>query len=208
MYAEETQSSMRDGIQKAHRNFLGDAVYLLYENNRVAEAADWYRYLARNYPDNPTLNGDANSRPSQLTFEQYAIARVQEDVGDTSQERTTAAIEGLLTRAYYELAIGQDDRYAGFKLLAGKIYENYQVKTATFQGANTRIILPAFASLNRTVLNRLLDPQQGAPFAARAVLRTQLGMPAEINAPPAAADSTNASDPAISPAIEVPASTN
>jgi hypothetical protein len=208
MYAEETQSSMRDGIQKAHRNFLGDAVYLLYENNRVAEAADWYRYLARNYPDNPTLNGDANSRPSQLTFEQYAIVRVQEDVGDTSQERTTAAIEGLLTRAYYELAIGQDDRYAGFKLLAGKIYENYQVKTATFQGANTRIILPAFASLNRTVLNRLLDPQQGAPFAARAVLRTQLGMPAEINAPPAAADSTNASDPAISPAIEVPASTN
>ena len=33
-----------------------------------------------------------------------------------------AAVEGLLARAYYELAIGQDDRYAGFKLLAGKIY--------------------------------------------------------------------------------------
>jgi hypothetical protein len=208
MYAEETSHDMRDGIQKAHRNFLGDAVYLLYEDNRVAEAADWYRYLARNYPDNPTLNGDANSRPSQLTFEQYAIARVQEDIGDTSQERTTAVVEGLLTRAYYYLAIGEDDRYAGFKLMAGKIYENYQVKTANFQGANTRIILPAFASLNRAVLNRLLDTQQGVSFAARAVLRTQLGMPPETNAPPAAAGSTNAPAPAVLPATNTPASTS
>ena len=34
-----------------------------------------------------------------------------------------AMIQGLLGRAYYELAIGQDDRYAGFKLLASKIYD-------------------------------------------------------------------------------------
>ena len=207
MYAEETQPNMRDGIQKAHRNFLGDAVYMLYEDNHVAEAADWYRYLARKYPDNNLLNGNPNSRASQLTFEQYAIARVQEDIGDTSQERTTAAVEGLLTRAYYELAIGQEDRYAGFKLLASKIYENYQVKTVNFQGANTRIVLPAFASLNRTVLNRLLDPQQGVPFAARAVLRTQLGMLPETNAPSAAAGSTNAPAPAVLPATNAPAST-
>jgi hypothetical protein len=207
MYAEETQPNMRDGIQKAHRYFLGDAVYLLYEDNRVAEAAEWYRCLAREYPDNALLNGDANSRPSQLTFDQYAIARVQEDVGDTSQERTTAAVEGLLMQAYYYLAIGQDDRYAGFKLMAGKIYENYQVKTADFQGANTRIILPAFADLNRTALNRLLDTQQGMSFAARAVLRTQLGMPPETHAPPAAAGSTNAPAPAVLPATNPPAST-
>ena len=34
------------------------------------------------------------------------------------------------------------------------------------------------------MLNQLLDPQQGAAFAARAIIRTQLGMPAETNAPP------------------------
>ena len=110
-------------------------------------------------------------------------------------------------RAYYYLAIGEDDRYAGFKLMAGKIYENYQVQTANFQGANTRIVLPAFASLNRAVLNRLLDTQQGVSFAARAVLRTQLGMPPETNAPPAAG-STNAPAPAVSPATNAPASTS
>jgi hypothetical protein len=207
MYAEETSHDMRDGIQKAHRYFLGDAVYMLYEDNRAAEAAEWYRYLSRKYPNDNTLNGNPNSRPSQLTFEQYAIARVQEDIGDTSQERTTAVVVGLLTRGYCELAIGQDDRYAAFKRMAGKVYENYQAQTSGFQGANTRIILPAFADLNRTALNRLLDTQQGLPYAARAVLRTQLGMPPETNAPPAAAGSTNAPGPAVSPATNAPTST-
>ena len=208
MYAEETQPNMRDGIQKAQRYFLGDAVYMLYEDNRVAEAAKWYQYLARKYPDNNTLNGNPNSRPSQMTFEQYAIARVQEDVGDTSQERTTAAIEGLLARAYFELVSGQDDRYAAFKRMAGKIYENYQAKMASFQKRMQRIGLPAFADLNRTVLNRLLDLQQGLPYAVRAVLRTQLGMPPETNPPPATAGSTNTPASSGSPATNLPASTS
>jgi hypothetical protein len=48
------------------------------------------------------------------------------------------------------------------------------------------------------VLNLLLDPQRGLPFAARAALRTQLGMPAETTAPPQT-DSTNAVAPTVSP---------
>ena len=42
----------------------------------------------------------------------------------------------------------------------------------------------------------MLDPQKGLPFAARAVIRTQLGMPAETNAPPRTI-STNAIAPAV-----------
>ncbi len=208
MFAEESQPAMRDGIQKAHRNFLGDAVYMLYEDNRVAEAAEWYRYLARKYPDNNLLNGNSNSRASQMTFEQYAIARVQEDVGDTSQERTTAAVEGLLARAYYELAIGQEDRYAGFKLLAGKVYERYQAEMSRMANNLQRVGLPPFADVNRAVLNRLLDTQQGLPYAMRAVLRTQLGMPSETNAPPAVAGITNAPASAAAPDTNAPASTS
>ena len=53
-----------------------------------------------------------------------------------------------------------------------------------------RVGLPPFEELNRTVLDQLLNTQQPfLPFAARAVLRTQLGLPAEsaaTNAPPAA----------------------
>ena len=192
MYAEETQPGMRDGIQKAHRYFLGDAVYFLYENNRVAQAAEWFRYLGRKYPDNAMLNGRPNSLPSQLTLDEYAVARVQEDIGTTPQDRTTSAIEGLLARSYYALAIGQDDRAAGLRLLAGKIYEGYRTRTANFQGGEQRVGLPPFADLNRAVLNQLLDPRHGLPYAMRAIIRSQLGMALETIAPPAAAVPTNA----------------
>jgi len=89
------------------------------------------------------------------------------------------------------MATGQDDRYANFKLLAGKVYQYYQTQISRMKSNIQRIGLPPFTDLNRDVLNQLLNPQQGLPFAARAVLRTQLGLPAETNAPPAATILTN-----------------
>ncbi len=180
-----------DPIAIAHRNFLRDAVYYLYEDNRIAEAAKWYRLLSERYPDKPLLDNDPNSFPRTLTLDEYAVARVQSEISDTSQDRTTAVVEGLLARAYYDLAIGQDDRYAGFKLLAARVYEHFTAAISFNKSNLERMGLPPFADLNRAVLNQLLDPQKGLPYAARAVLRSQLGMPAESNAPPATI-STNA----------------
>ncbi len=174
----------RDHIAIAHRNFLRSAIYFLYEDNHIADAAKWFRYLGEKYPDKIIIDGDPNSFPRNVTLDQYAVARVQEDIGDTSQERTTAAIQGLLARSYYDLAIGQDDRYAGFKLLAARVYEHYQAKVSDRKSNLQRIGLPPFADLNRAVLNQLLDPQQGAPYAMRAVIRSQLGLPGETNVPP------------------------
>ncbi len=178
----------RDAIAIAHRNFLGDAAYFLYENNRVAEAAKWFKTLGEKYPNKTLLDGDTNSYPRNLTLDEFAVARVQDAVGDTSLERTTSVIEGLLARSYYDMAIGQDDRSAGFNLLARKVYDHYQKKVGKTQNNLYRIGLPPFDVLNRTVLNGMLDTQNPLlPYAARAVIRSQLAMPAETtstNAPP------------------------
>jgi hypothetical protein len=201
-YAEESNPSQKDGFKHAQRNFLHDAVYFLYVDNRVAEAAKWFRYLGQKFPDQPLLDTDTNSLPSQMTLDQYAVACVQEDFGTASQERTTAAVEGLLAHAYAALALGQEDQYAGYKLLAAKVYEHYRDQLARYPEELERKGLAAFADINRVVLNQLLDPKQGLPYAARAVLRTQLRLLPETvstnaaltvstNPPPAAA-STNA----------------
>ncbi|MEI9866032.1 MAG: hypothetical protein WDN00_16065 [Limisphaerales bacterium] len=56
-----------------------------------------------------------------------------------------------------------------------------------------RVGLPPFDVLNRNVLNRMLNTEKPVlPFAARAIIRTQLGMPAEVAAPPAVPAPTNA----------------
>jgi hypothetical protein len=204
-YEDETQPNQKTGILKAHRNFLKDAVYFLYENNRVADAAKWYKILGEKYPDNTVLDGDMNSYPRNLTLDEYAVARVQSEIHDTSQERMTGVIEGLIARSYYQLAIGEDDRSIGFRLLARKIYDSYYKKIGKMQSNIERVGLPPFDVMNRTVLNRLLDPQEPVlPYAARAILRTQLSMPAETNAPPAPDVSTNAPVTATNAVENVP----
>jgi len=205
IYAEETDPGQKDGILKAHRNFLRDAVYFLYENNRAAEAAHWYKMLGEKYPDKTILDNDPNSFPRNLTLEEYAVERVQLELGDTSQERTTGVVQGLLFHSYLDLAIGQDDRAAGFQSLARNVYDHFQKKMGDGQ---QRAALPPLDDLKRAVLNQLLDTQQEMmPFAARAVIRARLGMPAETNAP-AATISTNQTATAVLSNTNIPASTN
>ena len=172
-------AGMRDNIARAHRNFLRDAVYFLYENNRIAEATQWFKYLGDHYPDKPIIDGQPGSLPKNLTLDEYAVAVVQIDIGETSQERVTAAVQGLLTRSYFDLATGQDDRYENLKRLAVKVYERYRTKTAGSKG-DVRIPLPPFNTLNNTVLRQLLDPKNGTPYAARAELVTKLGLPSSL----------------------------
>jgi hypothetical protein len=202
MYADETNPNQKNGILSAHWNFLRDAVYFLWENNRVADAAKWYKILGEKYPDKTILDKDPNSFPKNLTLDDYAYGRVQEDVGEMSLDRNTAAIEGMLLNSYLNLAIGQDDRFAGFQLKAKLIYDHYLKQI----GNQPRVAPPSMNDLKRTVLDDLLDTQKPViPYAARAVIRTQLAMSAETNAAPAATISTNAIAPAVLSGTNAPA---
>ncbi|HZL78305.1 MAG TPA: hypothetical protein VFC17_05585 [Candidatus Limnocylindrales bacterium] len=202
LYAEETDPSMKVGILRAHRNFLRDAVYFLYVNNRMAEANKWFKYLGEKYPDKPIIETQPDSLPKNLTLDEYAVAVVQIDIGETSQERVTTVVQGLLSRAYYNLATGEDDRYENLKRLAVRVYERYTAKTAT-SNRNVRTPLPPYDTLNNAVIRQLLDPESGVPYAARAVLRTQLGLPAETTAAPAGnVSSTNQPPAGVTNAVE------
>jgi hypothetical protein len=198
LYEDETDPGQRDGILKAHRNFLRDAVYFLYEANRLGEAAKWFKFLGDKYPDKPIVETDPNSLPKSLTLDEYAVAVVQIDIGETSQERVTAAIQGLLGRAYLALAAGEDDRYENLKRLANRVYQRYVAKTAGSNG-DKRIPLPPYETLNAAVVRQLIDPKSGLPYTARAVLRTQLGLPAETAAP--ANPAPNAVEPVATNAV-------
>jgi len=195
MYAEEKEDGQRTDILRAHRNFVRDAVYFLYVNNRMTEAAKWFKYLGEKYPDQTIIENRPDSLPKNVTLDEYAFDVVQIDVGETSLERVTSAVEGLLNHAYIDMAIGQDDRAAGFQALVRTIYDQYQKKMGLDQH---RASLPPLNDLNRDVLGLLLDPQKGLPFDARARIRTQLRMPGETNAPPQTV-STNAMAPAVLP---------
>ena len=178
-----------DHILIAHRNFLRDAVYFLYMYNRLSDAATWYKYLSSQYPNKMLVDSMANSYPSNLTLEAYAVGRVQEDVSETmSQDRIKATIEGLLVNAYTSSVIGEDDRSAGYMLLADNVRTTYESKTRMRKES---IPMAPMDDIKRDVVTRLLDPEEGLPPDMRKVLRERLNMPPEVpkpgtgtNAPP------------------------
>lgn len=192
-WAEEKDQGQKDGILKAHRNFLRDAIYFLYEADRMREAQQWFDYLKEKYPDKPIIENQPDSLPRNLTLDEYAVAVVRIDIKETSQERVTAAIEGMLTQAYYNLALGEDDRYENLLRLARAVHNSYVSKTYKYAGGQERIGLMPFDDMRKTVVNYLLDPQTGIPFAARAELVTRLKLPASYleGVPPAANSTTN-----------------
>ncbi|HWW01703.1 MAG TPA: hypothetical protein VNZ64_18540 [Candidatus Acidoferrum sp.] len=185
--AYQDDPNNRENISKAHRNFLRDAVYFLYSNNRIANAAYWWKYLGIKYPNRSMLDSSPTAFPSTLTVDEYAFERIQEDIGETSRDRVKAAIEGLLVRAYTSMAVGEDERAAGYEMLAGKVRDTYASKT-TARGES--IALPALEEIKREILNRMLDQENGLPAVLRATLRTKLGIGPEPAAP--ATPGTNA----------------
>ncbi|PWU17632.1 MAG: hypothetical protein C5B50_10960 [Verrucomicrobia bacterium] len=195
--AAKEDAEMRDHIFKAHRNFLRDAVYFLYGHNRVADASHWFNYLGTKYPDKMLINGDTNSFPGHITLDQYAFARIQEDVGEAnSDDRVKAAVEGLVKQSYVALALGQDQRAAGFKLMANLLITTFK------SNVGERIIalpMPSVEEVQKNVLKELLDPEKGPPYEFRSALRYKLGMPGEpppsssTNAPPERASSSSSS---------------
>jgi hypothetical protein len=188
------EPGMRPNIETAHRNLLGNAVYFLYEHDRIPEALKWYKYLGEKYP-NKTLLADTNSFPANLTLEEFAVGRIVEDVSETSRDRVKAAMEGQLARSYQQLILGDKKRSAGLRHLAQMLRQAYMKKIAG--GANEkRIGLPPVEEVEQQVLSRLLDPKANYwPPEMRDALRSALGMPLETvipvspetNSPPAVA---------------------
>lgn len=175
----------RDNIHNAHKNFLKDAVYFLYEHNRRAEATQWFKYLCDNYRTAPLLYTDDKSLPGTLTVDEYAIRRVTEDVSETSNIRVTSALTGLLRQYYLNLAMGEDGDAENYALFARRVYENFEKKIPRI--AEVRVGMPKFKDLQDDVLKRLLDPEQ-SPLGPELIgaLRTRLNLPAPTtNAPPA-----------------------
>jgi len=182
-----------DNIHRAHRNLVRQAVYFLYEYNRLNEAAEWYKYLGERYPNDPLITGNPNTRPSQITLGQYVTARIQEDINDTNRDKTKAVINSMLMNSYYYLVNGEDDHAVGTKNMAHAVWTVYQSQIpAARQDA---IGQKPFPEMDREVQVQLLDPEKGLRPEFRAILRSRLGMPPEeVTAPNPA--STNAA-PAV-----------
>jgi hypothetical protein len=174
----EEDAEFRDHISTGHRNFLKDASYFLYTHNRQREAQRWFDYLLERYPDTVVDDVRREGRPALpiagMTLDDYVVARISETVGETSNERIRAVIEGLIINSFYNLAIGEDDRGVGYNLLAERVWARFQTQI-TKAKAVERVGLPPIRQMKEEALTQF-ERTYSPLLVAR--LRTKLGLPA------------------------------
>jgi hypothetical protein len=181
MIGEETNNphGLQQNMQTAHKNFLKQAVVLLYEDGREKEARHWFNYLTNLYT-NAFVGKEAN-----IGLEDYAVSQIIEDNGETDMNKVEASILAMFDREFLCLIMDNDDQAENYNNLAKKIWTHYHEK---IRGSSTeRLALKPVAQLQQFVLNKDLDPKTGFSPQAAAILRSKLGLAAPEAPPPAAA---------------------
>jgi len=175
--------------QGAQKNFLKDAIVLLYEYNRTREAEYWFNYLKQNF-----TNALTPAEASQGA-EGYALAQINSNINEHDQNKATALILGLIFQEYLGLIAGQEKDAQRFNLIAHAVWDHYQSRIPAGSDTN-RIQLKPFGLLEgfefTEVTNRVSRQ-------AAAILEAQLGLSGSNN-PPA----TNAAPSSAAPGAPAP----
>ena len=172
-YEDVKQSiSNKAAMLPGEKNFLREAVVLLYEYNRTREAAHWFDYLKANFTN--ALAPDETN----LTVEGFAFKQIQSDISEEDPKKATAFIMGLTMQRYLCLIPGDsedDDRAERFRQMAALVWDTYQKKLPPGPDPNKRRI--ALDSMSKIEADELDDLEQRLSPQAGAILRNRLGLP-------------------------------
>jgi hypothetical protein len=175
-YLEQAQlePDKADNIRNAHKNFLGTAVYHLYTHNRKQAAQHWYAVLRQMYP---------RAIPDKsMTVDDYALSRIQEDIGETDPNRVKTIIMGALQTAYMNEALGDEESYnvgVNHEVFARRVWQRYMNEVGKYDAGKGRVSLPPFELIEEEVLKDLLNPETGLDPLLAAQLRTVKNLPPE-----------------------------
>ena len=118
--------------------------------------------------------------PAEWTAEDFALQRIAGNLSTLSADRVRALIEGLIGQYFQSLTLDEDDRAAGMRAMARSVWAFFDKKF----GHQPRLALVPYADMERSVRDRLLDPQTGLSPEYANRLRNRLGLPAPAAAPP------------------------
>ncbi len=177
MIAEQPYST----FQKAHKNFLQEAIPLLYINGRINQASYWFDYVKKTYP-NAFVGKQAN-----ISLRDFVLGVVADDDSATDMNRVEANLAGLFINEFLCLAHDNDAEAKNYENMGKAVWNNYHDKIG--RRAGPRLSLKPYQQIQQRALDYLLDPKR-SPLEAyyQNYLRTKLGLknPAPVETPPAA----------------------
>lgn len=165
-YYEDTLKSLEgnvlEGTKSSHRAFLEKVIMLAYTTNNLSVAHKYYNYLKDKYP----------RVVKDLSFSDYVSAQLITGLENASVSEITNSLIGLLYQSYWFLALGEDERAAGFQSLARLTYERVSKENTMFKN-----LFPTFEVLRQSALETSLN-MFPAPMASSLRKRLDIEKPA------------------------------
>jgi hypothetical protein len=179
-YVKMIEEQPNLNFQNAHKNFLKEAIPLLYVNGRTNTAAYWFDYLKKTYT-NAFVGRQAN-----ITLEDYALGIVAENNNETDQNQVMDNIAGIFQEEFLCYIKDNDEEAENCELMTKRIYDHYYQKLGKI--SDIRLQLKPLKEIKQRVLDNLLDPKTGLlDQTAQNILRTKLRLPNPVAIPPPAA---------------------
>lgn len=141
----------QESLRVAHRNFLSEAIVLLYTFHRVDEARRLFDELHARYPSPETDEG----------FGPYVFRSFARDVKDLSDRDAQAVVEGALFQSLYWQTLGDTDRAAGFDQLARLAWDTYMARRENNEAFKERTGIPPIPELRAIARERLSESLGG-----------------------------------------------
>jgi len=91
---EEPAENRSRVFRTAHKNFLKEALFLLYVDDRMKEATQWFNYLKTTY-----TNAFAGKQEN-ISLDDYALGQIVEFYGENDQNTSTASILACSAAAF------------------------------------------------------------------------------------------------------------
>jgi hypothetical protein len=173
MINETEEPGLKENVRNGHKNFLKLAVYLLYEDNRMTNAAYWFNELKTTYT-NAFVGKQAN-----ISLEDYAIGQIVEGYDEMDPNKVTGAIVSMFHREFVALVTDQNDKAVNYQNLAWQIWNRYTEKLGD-AAQQQRLALKPLADLRQLALEQ---EWKRMSERAQAILRTKLNLPLPKPAP-------------------------
>ena len=156
-------------FQRAQKNFLEEAIPLLYINGREKDATVWFNYLKTNFTD-AFVGRKGNGK-----LYDFVVATVAEDNGETDPNRVMGNLEGMYIHEFLSLLSDDDPRAVNYDTLAKGVWNHYQEKIGPI--SKQRLELKPWQEIRQRTLDVMLDPRSGmlSPYN-QSYLRTKLGL--------------------------------
>jgi len=141
-------------FKQRYRNFLVDAITILYSYNLLDQARDYYEKAKKLY--------GKEDQDFQLTPTEFVLRKIRRRFIDNPSRRYVAGVvSGLINRGLFFLAAGDYDSAARFENMAHMIHRDYNAQKMDYEskdeeGNPERMTLPDFKQMKKIAIGRAL----------------------------------------------------